>query len=221
MPDFVTTFTTPPGRTSKLRRKRIRDDLKLLHCFLTDSRARCVHGVVSVVGAVNLDQIRATTLAAEVQTGRGRWSNRTAVVTTDCRSRQRKREIVSFVDRQVVDALLIDRGRDCGLGSLNYFRRRIGNRDDFADLSRLECDVDLRGLSDGDSNLRQHGFFEVRRFDSDLIIAGWNVDDAIETFVVSGRVRETFVPGLRAVTVALAHNRARGVFHSALHIGSV
>jgi hypothetical protein len=71
-------------RASKLRRKRICDYLKLLHRFLTDCRARCVHGSVSVVSAVNLDQVGTTTLAAKVQSGCRSWSNGSTVVATDC-----------------------------------------------------------------------------------------------------------------------------------------
>src|SRR5439155_26323208 len=46
-------------RTAELRRKRIADYLKFLHRLLTDSRFRSVDGVVGVIGAIDLHQVRA------------------------------------------------------------------------------------------------------------------------------------------------------------------
>jgi len=161
-------------------------------------------------------------LAAKVQTRRGRWSDRTTVVTTNCRSGQRKREIVSFVDWKIVDALLVDRGRDSGLRRLHDFRCRIGNCNALADRSRLERDVvELGGLSDRDRHFRHDGFFEIGGFDGYLVVAGWNVDDAKEPFVVRGcRARE-----VRA-RIASGHRRIRydgacRVSYGALQVGSV
>ena len=45
------------GRAPKLRRKGIRDDLKFLNGFLRNSRPRSVDRIVSIVSAINLDEI--------------------------------------------------------------------------------------------------------------------------------------------------------------------
>ena len=57
----------PARRAAKFRRKGVGDYLKLLHGFLADRRARGVYRIISVVGAINLNQVRTTALAAEIQ----------------------------------------------------------------------------------------------------------------------------------------------------------
>src|SRR5262245_33391041 len=70
-------------RTSKLRRERISDYLKLLDCFLADGGTRSIDRIVGVIGAVNLDQIGTTALAPKIQARGWRRSNRTSVVAAD------------------------------------------------------------------------------------------------------------------------------------------
>src|SRR5207237_9841200 len=57
----------PARRAAELWRKGVGDHLKLLHGFLADGRARRVYGIIRVVGAINLNQVGTTALAAEIQ----------------------------------------------------------------------------------------------------------------------------------------------------------
>src|SRR5690349_15802209 len=70
-------------RTSKLRRERISNYLKLLDCFLAYGGTRSIDGIVGVVGAVNLNQIGTTALAPKIQARGWRRSNRTSVIAVD------------------------------------------------------------------------------------------------------------------------------------------
>src|SRR5690242_16951061 len=48
------------------------NDLELLHCLLGDRRAYAVDGIVGGVGAIHVNEIRTSALAAHVKAGGGR-----------------------------------------------------------------------------------------------------------------------------------------------------
>src|SRR4029450_12674483 len=103
------------------------------------------------------------TLSAEVQACSGRWSNWAAGVAADSGGRQRKVYVVPFVDREVIDSLLIDSRGDRGFGSLDYFRGCIGNGDNFGKRSRLQHHVvELGSLPDRHCDFCQYKFLEIR-----------------------------------------------------------
>src|SRR4030095_5980177 len=116
---------------------------KFLNCFLRNSRARCVDRIVCVVGAVNLDQVRAAALTTKVQAGGGRWPNWATIVASDSRGGQRESQIVSFIDRKILDTLQVDRGGDGRFGSFHQLCRSAGDRYYFADLSHFQRDVQI------------------------------------------------------------------------------
>ena len=133
--------------------------------------------------------------------------------TVECR--QCKLNVVSFVDRQVVDALLIDGCRDqqsCHVSMISEVASEI-----------VTISLICPGSSVMTSNsaacptvtlLRQDCFFEVRRFDSDFVITGRQVDDSIEPFVVGTCSAREIRAGVTHRYRGVRHHRARRVFNS-------
>ena len=78
-----------------------------------------INRVVSRVGAIHVHEIRAGALAAHIQTGSRRCAGIGRIVTHNLRIRQREIDVVASVDRQVIDAFLIDGVRRRGACRLN------------------------------------------------------------------------------------------------------
>src|SRR5208282_3587266 len=74
------------------------DDLELLHRFLRDGGAHSVGGIVGGIGAIDIDQIGASALAAHVQPGGGRSAGVGGAVALHLRIRQRELLIIAAID---------------------------------------------------------------------------------------------------------------------------
>ena len=118
------------GRTAELGHVRVGRDLIFLYRFLRNGRARGVDRVVGKVGSVDLNQRRTAALAADIQTRCRRRPDRAAVVAADGRDRQGKTGRTAFIDRQVLDASLVDRRRNRCFCRLDQLDRLAGDVDD-------------------------------------------------------------------------------------------
>src|SRR5215204_2672789 len=95
-----------------------------------------------MVSAIDLNEIGTTTLSTKVQTRCRSWSDWTTCVTTHRRGCKSERQIVAFVNWQIVDALLIDSCRDGSLRCLYYLRSGVGDRHAFRDLSGFKRNIE-------------------------------------------------------------------------------
>ena len=100
------------------------DELKFLHAFLGNRGAYAVDGVVHGVRAVNADHGSAGARAADAQSAVGRGTDCGRNVARGLRIRKRKIDVVAAIDRQVVDAALLDSVGDLRLGCLDGSRLR-------------------------------------------------------------------------------------------------
>jgi hypothetical protein len=99
-----------------------------------------------------------------------RRTDRTTVVTTDSGDRQRETGCASLVDRQVLDALLVDGRGDVCLRCLDQFDRIACDGDDRVLRSDLHRDTQFGRLSYGQTHRRYGNLLESRSFSRDLVL---------------------------------------------------
>src|SRR4051794_19974250 len=101
------------GSLSVLGVVAVGDDLELLHRFLRDGGTDSIGGVIDIVHAIEVHQVRTGTLSAEVQPRSGSGADAGRIVARQLRIREREIDVVATVDRQILDALAVD-GRRFG-----------------------------------------------------------------------------------------------------------
>ena len=84
-------------------------DLKFLHRLLRHGGTYAVCAVVDCVRTIHIHQVGAPTLTTHVEPGCGSGANRRRVVANHLRIRQSKIDVITPIDRQVIDAALVDR----------------------------------------------------------------------------------------------------------------
>ena len=90
------------------RRVAIGDDLEFLHRLLRNRGANAVGRIVGGIGSVHVHQVGSGPLPAHVQAGGGSRANTGRVVAQHLRIGQSEVDVVASVDRQIVDAPLVD-----------------------------------------------------------------------------------------------------------------
>ena len=161
----------PAGGLAVFRRIAIGEDLELLHGVLRNGGANAVDGIVDGVGAVNVDQVAATALTADVQAGSGSGADTGRGVARELRIRQCEVDVVAAVDRQVVDARLVDGGSGGGLLGLNQCGFR-GDGDGFSCRGYRQLHRQLGDLTDGETHRLVDHLGEAGSFDGHRIQTG-------------------------------------------------
>ncbi len=95
------------------------NELKLLHAFLRNRRANAVDGVVPGVRAVHADHVPACACTPDAQAAVGRRTDGGRDVARGLGVGKREIDVVAPIDRQVVDAALLDGIGDFRLGRLD------------------------------------------------------------------------------------------------------
>ena len=200
------------GGAAVLRGISVGDNLKFLHRFLRHRGADAVGGIIDGVETIHVDQVGAGALAAEVQSRGGRGADGGRVVTHDLRIRLREIDVVAAVDRQIVDAALVNCfGRRC---ARSFNQRGFGGHGNRR-LSRLEGERDgeIGDLTDGDGDAFRFGFGEVGSLDGHGIHARRQREQAVHAIrICAGGTLEGFSPVARG-DCGVGDDRTGGIFH--------
>jgi hypothetical protein len=86
------------------------EDLELLHGVLRNGGANAVDRIVNGVGAIDVDEVAASTLTADIQARGGGGADAGRGIASELRIREGEVDVVASVDGQVVDARLVNGG---------------------------------------------------------------------------------------------------------------
>ena len=176
---------------------------ELLHCVhrrrVVQVEDRDVVLGVDVRHAVNRDLARG--IAAAADEGRRSWRGR------DSRRERRERERIAAVQRQIDEALVLDRLADRGAGGLDR-GSAPDHRDQLGGLPELECHINTAHLLDVELYFIDGRALESRFRDRDVVEARLQLGGDVATFRV-GLDRVLFVGGrARNRHVGVGHDRA-------------